>query len=74
MGIGFFCRFNDFFPAGLRFSVADIFQNRSRKQIHILLHDSDMVAQIRQFNLADILAIHPDRTACHIIKSRNQAA
>ena len=33
-----------------------------------------MVAQIRQFDLADILTIHPDRTACHIIKSRNQTA
>ena len=74
MGIGFFCRPDNLFPAGIRFAIPDIFQNCSCKQIHILLHDSDMISQIRQLDVTDILSVHPDRTACHIIESWNQTA
>ena len=45
VGIGIFCSSNHFFPCRIRLSIPYIFKNRSRKQVYILLHHSDMVTQ-----------------------------
>lgn len=72
MGIGIFCRLDDFLPGGIRLSVTDIVIDCTHKQIDILLYNSNLVAQIGK---AHILHIHPvnlDGTARHVIKTRDQ--
>ena len=41
----------------IRSAIADVVDDRSRKQVHILLHNTDFIAQILQFHIADILSI-----------------
>ena len=38
-------------------AITDIIDDRSRKQVHILLHNTNFIAQILQFHIADILSI-----------------
>lgn len=62
-------RLNDLLVGGIKPSVADIFHDRSRKQVGILKHHSDVAAQLVPLNMADINAVDGDGPALDIVEA-----
>ena len=69
-----FRRFHHFFKSGVRPAIADVFQHRSGEQEHILLHDANRAAQVRQLEGADVLPVQQNRALAHLIEARDQLA
>ena len=62
-------RLNDLLVGGIKPSVADIFHDRSRKQMRILTHHGNVAAQLVPLNMADINAVDGDGPALDIVKT-----
>ena len=62
-------RLNDLLVGGIKPSVADIFHDRSRKQVGILKHHGDVAAQLVPLNMADINAVDGDGPALDIVEA-----
>ena len=62
MGVGILRRPHNLLVRGVHPSITDIVENRPRKQIYILLHDSYIVAQVIQFYITDVNPVNRDRT------------
>lgn len=60
---------NDLLVGGIKPSVADIFHDRSRKQVGILKHHGDVAAQLVPLNVADIDAVDGDGPALDIVEA-----
>ena len=60
VGVGKFCRCNDFFIGGVKFSITDVFHHGCGKQVCILQYDTERVAQVIFFDLVDVDAIVTD--------------
>ena len=56
----------------VRHSIANVFHDRSGKQIDILLHQSDVGMQILLTQFAHVDSVYADRTFRCIIKTRNE--
>lgn len=67
-------RFPNFFIGSIQFPVPDVVSQRTRKQEHILLNDSDLLAQRSQLDITNIMTVYRDRTGLNIVKTRQQAA
>ena len=65
-------RIDNFFHRCPRFSISNIFPDRSTEQIDILLYQSDLASQTFQCQLSYILPVDRDHTSGHIVKSWKQ--
>ena len=72
MCAGHFCRLLDLCIGRIQPAIADIFPDRSGKQVRILQHHCDITAQVFSSNLADIHAIHQDFSAVDLVKPVDQ--
>ena len=72
VGVGKFCRCNDFFIGGVKFSVTDVFHHGCGKQVCILQYDTERVAQVIFFDLVDVDAVIADLAVRNIIKAVEQ--
>ena len=72
VGVGKFCRCNDFFIGGVKFSVTDVFHHGCGKQVCILQYDTERVAQVIFFDLVDVDAIVTDLTILDIVETVDQ--
>ena len=60
VGIGKLRRRDTFIIRRVRISVADIFHDRTGKEIHVLEHDAEAAAQICLTDLIDVDAVVAD--------------
>ena len=72
MDVGLFCCRNDLLLGSIRFSVGDIFANGTGKQINILLHNANLASKTLQREGTDVMAIHSNLAAGHIIETWKQ--
>ena len=62
MSIGKLGCADDFLVGSVRTAISDIFHNVSCKQVYILLHNSNLITKILQFDLSDIFSIQINGT------------
>ena len=62
VGIGKLGCADDFLVGSVRTAISDIFHNVSCKQVYILLHNSNLITKILQFDLSDIFSIQINGT------------
>ena len=55
----------------IRLTISNIIHNISCKQVHILLHNTDLTTKLLQFYIPDILSVQTDTSRSNIVKSRN---
>ena len=55
-------------------AIADIIQNRTGEEEHVLLDDADAAAQIGQLDAADILPVQRDRAGRNLVEARDKLA
>ena len=74
MGIGCLGCTQYLLVRGIRFAVADILHYGSRKEIHVLLYNADMISETLELDLSDIHAVQTYASAAYIIESGNETA
>ncbi len=72
MGMGSFCSRNHFFIGSIQPSVTDILHNRSLKQPCVLKHHTKAFSKLASVKFPDIVPIHFDAPAVHIIKAHQK--
>ena len=74
MRIGGPCRTKYLLVRCIRFSIAYILHDRSRKQIYILLYNTNMISQTLQLDISHVHAVQTHASAAHIVKPGDQTA
>ena len=67
-------RFHDLFAGGAGLAVGDVLGHRAAEQIHVLLHDADILPQAFQGDMADVLPIDQDAAAGHLVEAGDEVA
>ena len=57
-----------------RFSITDIVHDRTRKQVDILLNNTDIISQIGKLHISNVHTINLNSSLRHFIESWNQTA
>ena len=72
MGVGDARRLHDFFKTGVRIAVTDVFADGAGEENRILRDNTDLTAQIAQFDLADIGVVDLDAPVVHVVETGDQ--
>ncbi len=72
MGMGGLGGLHHLFQSGLRLAVGNVFPHRALFQPGVLQHHAEVPPQALPGQLADVAAVHLDRTAVHIVKPHKQ--
>src|SRR4051812_47697332 len=67
--VGRFSRFNDFVIRRFQAAIPDVLRDRARKQQRLLKNDTELIAQRRKREIANVVAIKQDATGLRLIKS-----
>ena len=59
---------------GAGLAVGDVLRHRATEQVHVLLHDTDILPQALQGDPADVLPVNEDAAAGHLVKAGDQVA
>ena len=64
----------NFLPGGTGLAIGDVLGHRAAEQVHVLLHDADVLPQALQGDMADILPVDEDAAVRHLVKAGDQVA
>src|SRR5699024_8695388 len=70
--IGGFCGCDDFFVAGVKSAVPDIFHDGALEKPCILKNHTEETAEIAASHVTDIVAVNPDAAAVDIVKAHEK--
>ena len=74
LGTGQTGRLHDLLAGGTGLAVGNVLGHRAAEQVHVLLHDADVLPQALQGDMADILPVDEDAAVRHLVKAGDQVA